>query len=232
MMIRLLKRRRRNGLNGQQISQISIQFNGIKSGQSSWSIRRSHQKVPANNGQHVADGQKKSWPGIPFNKLSIGVPKEKWANERRVALSPVVVGSLVKKGFTVHVEENAGLEAKFMNHEYEANGAKITDLKKAFQSNIVLKVRSPQLDEIPSFIPKSTLISFLYPAQNQQLIEHLAKKQLNVFAMDCIPRISRAQVFDALSSMANIAGSTQLIHLILEDIFIYIFFISRLQSSY
>ncbi|CAL1293735.1 unnamed protein product [Larinioides sclopetarius] len=142
--------------------------------------------------------------GIPYSKLTIGVPKESWKNERRVALSPAATATLIKKGFQVNVEKDAGIEAKFSNAEYEAVGAKISD--NAFLSDIVLKVRGPSAAEVGKFRNSSTLISFLYPGQNSDLVKSLQQKQLNAFAMDCIPRISRAQVFDALSSMANIAG--------------------------
>lgn len=144
--------------------------------------------------------------GIPYSKLRIGVPKEIFQNERRVSLTPAAAATLIKKGFTVNVQENAGLEAKFSNAEYESAGAKITNLKSTFESDIILKVRAPVESEIGQFREKSNLISFLYPAQNKQLVDQLAKLNMNVFAMDAIPRISRAQVFDALSSMANIAG--------------------------
>ncbi|XP_055623090.1 NAD(P) transhydrogenase, mitochondrial-like [Toxorhynchites rutilus septentrionalis] len=144
--------------------------------------------------------------GIPYEKLFIGVPKERWANERRVAVTPAVTATLVKKGFNVNVEAGCGLEAKFRDSEYSSAGANIVDRMQAFQSDIVLKVRQPMDDEINSLKHNSTLISFLYPSQNKELIEKLAQKKLNAFAMDAIPRISRAQVFDALSSMANISG--------------------------
>ncbi|KAF8768183.1 NAD(P) transhydrogenase like protein [Argiope bruennichi] len=142
--------------------------------------------------------------GIPYSKLTIGVPKESWKNERRVALSPAATATLIKKGFQVNIEKDAGVEAKFSNAEYEAVGAKISD--NAFLSDIVLKVRAPSTAEVGKFRNSSTLISFLYPGQNSDLVKSLQQQQMNVFAMDCIPRISRAQVFDALSSMANIAG--------------------------
>ncbi|KAL1435688.1 hypothetical protein MTO96_010475 [Rhipicephalus appendiculatus] len=144
--------------------------------------------------------------GIPYSKLSVGVPKELYQNENRVALSPTAAAVLVKKGFTVNVEEQAGVAAKFKNEAYEASGARITDCKATFQSDIVLKVRPPIDLDKGHLRDSSTLISFLYPAQNKSLVDELAKKQMTVFAMDAIPRISRAQVFDALSSMANIAG--------------------------
>ncbi|XP_045454864.1 NAD(P) transhydrogenase, mitochondrial-like [Melitaea cinxia] len=144
--------------------------------------------------------------GVPYTKLSVGVPKEIWQDERRVAIVPAVVSKLVKKGFSVNVEENAGSLANFPNKIYEEAGANITSLKDTFQSNIILKVRPLAENEVQHVPDKSTLISFLYPAQNQSLIQKLANKKVNAFAMDCIPRISRAQVFDALSSMANVAG--------------------------
>ena len=143
---------------------------------------------------------------IPLRNLTLGVPKEVWTNERRVALTPAAVATLTKKGFAVRVEANAGTDAKFLNSDYESVGAKIVDRKATFESDIILKVRQPIPEELPHFRNNSTLISFLFPAQNKSIIDELANRQMTVFAMDCIPRISRAQVFDALSSMANIAG--------------------------
>lgn len=145
-------------------------------------------------------------PGIPYNKLTVGVPREVFKNEKRIALSPAATAALTKKGFNVSIEENAGLEAKFMNEEYAASGAQLVSRDKAFGSDIVLKVRAPAGDELKLLQKRANLISFLYPAQNKALIDELAKKELTVFSMDSIPRVSRAQVFDALSSMANIAG--------------------------
>lgn len=121
-------------------------------------------------------------------------------------MSPQVTATLVKKGFTVNIEKGAGEEAKFRDSDFEAAGAKIVDGNKAWESDILLKVRQPLENEIPLLRENGTLISFLYPGQNKDLLNELAKKKMNAFAMDCIPRISRAQVFDALSSMANIAG--------------------------
>nr|CAH7751274.1 unnamed protein product [Callosobruchus chinensis] len=144
--------------------------------------------------------------GIPYNKLTVGVPKETWKNEKRVALVPAAVEALIKKGFTVNVEENAGLEAKIRNADFEKSGAKIVNTESAFNSDIVLKVKKPSMEEIDKFRNNTTLISFIYPAENKEMVDKLAQKKLNVFAMDCIPRITRAQVFDALSSMANISG--------------------------
>ena len=153
-----------------------------------------------------AQTEKPPPPGIPYNKLTIGVPKETFPNEKRVALSPAAVKLLTKEGFSVVIEDGAGSASKFSNAEYEASGAQIKPLLDVFGSDIVLKVRSPSSEEVGKLKKGSNLISFLYPAQNKELLDQLAAAQVTTFAMDCIPRISRAQVFDALSSMANIAG--------------------------
>ena len=145
-------------------------------------------------------------PGTPYNKLTIGVPKETFLNERRVAMTPAACKVLTKEGFNILVEDGAGKEAKFSNADYEVAGAKIGGKNDAFNSDIIFKVRAPSLEEIPLLRKGSNLVSFLYPAQNKDLIEKFAEKEITMFAMDQIPRISRAQVFDALSSMANIAG--------------------------
>lgn len=104
------------------------------------------------------------------------------------------------------IEKGAGSLASFGDEEYVKSGAEIVDRNTAYQSDIVLKIRAPEKSEVDLFKNGNTLVSFIYPAQNKELVDALAKKQLTVFAMDAVPRISRAQVFDALSSMANIAG--------------------------
>merc|ERR1712223_11929 len=154
----------------------------------------------------VQDAAASETVGIPYNKLHIGVPKETFLNEKRVAITPTVVSTLTKKGFNINIEENAGVESQFRNIDYEAAGAKIVDSNAAYGSDIVLKVRQPSLSEASLFKDGVTLYSFLYPGQNKELIDALAKKNLTAFGMDCVPRISRAQVFDALSSMSNISG--------------------------
>ncbi|CAG2062641.1 unnamed protein product, partial [Timema podura] len=153
----------------------------------------------------VRDKQQQPTPrGIPYTKLTVGVPREVWQNERRVALSPAAAATLVKKGFNVQVENGAGALASFRDDDYAAVGARVTG--NAYDSDIVLKVRQPLEQEVTKFRELSTLISFLYPAQNKLIIDQLVPKSMTLFGMDCIPRISRAQVFDALSSMANVAG--------------------------
>jgi NAD(P) transhydrogenase len=157
--------------------------------------------------------KKEDAPGKPYNEITIGVPKEIYVNEKRVALTPANVALLKKKGFkAIYVEKGAGVGAKFADSEYEAAGAKLVDTTEVYQSDIVLKVRPPQQNptagshEASLLKENSTLISFLYPAQNRAIVDALAKRKATAFGMDAVPRISRAQVFDALSSMANIAG--------------------------
>ncbi|KAG8234668.1 hypothetical protein J437_LFUL006557 [Ladona fulva] len=166
---------------------------------------RKHQKVAEAGGKPLK-APEPPVKGTPYQRLAIGVPKEIWQNERRVALTPAVVTILSKKGFTVKVEDGAGTAAQFRNDDYTQAGAKVVDKKAVFDSDIILKVRQPLLPEINNFRQGSTLISFVYPAQNKEVVDKLAERKLNLLAMDCIPRISRAQVFDALSSMANIGG--------------------------
>ncbi|KAJ9143691.1 hypothetical protein NKR23_g6281 [Pleurostoma richardsiae] len=147
-------------------------------------------------------------PTTPYAKLTVGVPKETYSNERRVALTPQNVALLLKKGFSrVVVEHGAGAEAEFLDEAYQRAGATLVDAASVWQqSDIVLKVRGPSLAEADLMREGQTIVSFLQPAQNKALIEKIAERKATAFAMDLIPRISRAQVFDALSSMANIAG--------------------------
>lgn len=144
--------------------------------------------------------------GVLYKDLVVGVPKETVLNERRVALSPAGVQALVKQGFKVQVESGAGEEAKFSDQQYKDAGATITDVKGALGSDLVLKVRAPSLSEADFLKPKSTLVSFIYPAQNPDLMKKLSERQSTVLAMDQVPRVTIAQGYDALSSMANIAG--------------------------
>uniref|UniRef100_A0A8L0DTY0 proton-translocating NAD(P)(+) transhydrogenase n=1 Tax=Oncorhynchus mykiss TaxID=8022 RepID=A0A8L0DTY0_ONCMY len=150
--------------------------------------------------------------GRLYKDLVVGVPKEIFKNERRVAVSPAGVELLVKQGFNVQVESGAGDHAKFSDQMYINAGASITDTNGAFGSDLVLKVRAPVLNEATGkheselLKPKSTLVSFIYPAQNPDLMEMLAQSQTTVLAMDQVPRVTIAQGYDALSSMANIAG--------------------------
>ncbi|KAI3551040.1 NAD(P) transhydrogenase beta subunit [Colletotrichum abscissum] len=146
---------------------------------------------------------------VPYAQLTVGVPKEIYLNERRVALTPQNVALLLKKGFgKVLVERGAGASADFPDEAYDRAGATLVDHPQQVWSgaDVVLKVRGPIPSEIDLMKAHQTVISFLQPAQNKPLVDKLAAQKATSFAMDLIPRISRAQVFDALSSMANIAG--------------------------
>ncbi|PMN64468.1 Re/Si-specific NAD(P)(+) transhydrogenase subunit alpha [Enterovibrio norvegicus] len=142
--------------------------------------------------------------------MQIGVPKEVLAHETRVAATPKTVEQLLNMGFDVVVESDAGLLASFDNTAFEQAGAKVVDAETVWQSDIIFKVNAPAQvegnDEFESLKEGTTLVSFIWPAQNEALMEKLAAKNINVLAMDAVPRISRAQALDALSSMANIAG--------------------------
>lgn len=138
--------------------------------------------------------------------MRIGIPKERLANEARVAATPKTVEQLLKLGFEVVLERDAGKSASFDDAAYETAGASIADGNDVWQADIILKVNAPQDDEIALMRAGSTLVSFIWPAQNAALLEKLAQRQVTVMAMDSVPRISRAQSMDALSSMANIAG--------------------------
>ncbi len=138
--------------------------------------------------------------------MRIGIPRERFANEARVAATPSTVTQLLKLGFSVCVEQNAGHLASFDDVAYEQAGAEIVSRESAFSADIVFKVNAPLSDEIPLLKEGAALVSFIWPAQNPELMEALKARNINVMAMDAVPRISRAQSLDALSSMANIAG--------------------------
>lgn len=140
--------------------------------------------------------------------MKIGVPKEREPGERRVATTPEVAAQLIKLGFEVAVESDAGANANFSNEAYAAAGCAIVASAEEIWSgsDIVLKVRGPSSEEVAKLNEGKTLISFFWPAQNKDLLEQAAATGATVMAMDSIPRISRAQKVDALSSMANIAG--------------------------
>nr|XP_060490053.1 NAD(P) transhydrogenase, mitochondrial [Panthera onca] len=151
-------------------------------------------------------------PGIPYKQLTVGIPKEIFQNEKRVALSPAGVQALVKQGFSVVVESGAGEASKFSDDHYRAAGAQIQGAKEVLASDLVVKVRAPMVNptlgvhEADLLKTSGTLISFIYPAQNPDLLNKLSKRKTTVLAMDQVPRVTIAQGYDALSSMANIAG--------------------------
>ncbi|MDH3713933.1 MAG: Re/Si-specific NAD(P)(+) transhydrogenase subunit alpha [Gammaproteobacteria bacterium] len=146
--------------------------------------------------------------------MKIGVPREIHPHERRVATTPQVAEQLQKLGFSVAVEAGAGEQASYSDAAYRDAGVQIVDDTRALweQSDIVLKVRAPEehqqlgVHEAQLLREGATLASFIWPAQNEALMSLLAERKATVLALDAVPRISRAQKLDALSSTANIAG--------------------------
>jgi len=140
--------------------------------------------------------------------MIIGIPKEVFPGERRVSIVPRGAEALRKMGFEILVESNSGEQADYSNAKYEEVGATVVQTAKEVwgKSDIVVKVREPNTVEASVMKSGGTLISFFWPAKNKELLELLNAKKVTALAMDCIPRITRAQKMDALSSMANIAG--------------------------
>ena len=135
--------------------------------------------------------------------MIIGIPRESQAGETRVAATPQTVGQILKLGYSVVVESGAGAASSFADAAYVEAGA---DIGTPWNADVVLKVNAPSDDEIALLRDGSTLVSLISPALKPELVEKLAARPITVLAMDAVPRISRAQSLDVLSSMANIAG--------------------------
>jgi len=140
--------------------------------------------------------------------MKVGAPKETAPGEARVALTPESAGRLKKLGYDCLVEKGAGLAASFTDEAYEKAGVEVVASAEALwrAADVIVKVREPSPEEIDTAPEGKTLISFVWPAANEELLEKMKAKNMSVLAMDMVPRISRAQKMDALSSMANIAG--------------------------
>ncbi|ACV37421.1 Re/Si-specific NAD(P)(+) transhydrogenase subunit alpha [Accumulibacter sp.] len=141
--------------------------------------------------------------------LTIGVPRETAAEEKRVATVPEVVEKLIKLGFAVLVESGAGDAANISDDAYQAAGAAIAEGATSLwsSSDIIFKVRAPSVAEVGLMREGSTLVSFIWPAQNPELLQQLAARKVTVLAIDSLPRtLSRAQKMDALTSQAGVAG--------------------------
>ena len=138
--------------------------------------------------------------------MKIGIPKESLAGETRVACTPATVAQLQKLGFDVVVENGAGLGASFDDAAYEEAGATVAAAAEVWKCPLIYKLNAPNGNECRRLKEGQTLVGFVYPNQNEELVKKLADKKVNVLAMDMVPRISRAQALDALSSMANISG--------------------------
>ena len=138
--------------------------------------------------------------------MIIGIPRESLPGETRVAATPQTVGQLIKLGYSVLVETGAGDASSFADQAYVDAGAEIGTTAAVWSADVVLKVNAPDDAEIASLKDGATLVSLIPPALNPELVEKLAARPITVLSMDSVPRISRAQSLDVLSSMANIAG--------------------------
>src|SRR5665811_2555535 len=144
----------------------------------------------------------------PKSPQRIGVPREVFPDEKRVATVPEAVEKLIKLGFTVAVESGAGDAANFSDEVYRAAGAEVITGAAALwaASDIVFKVRGPTTEEVGLLREGGTLVSFIWPAQNPELMQQLAAKKATVLAIRSLPRTrSRAQEMDALTSQAGVA---------------------------
>src|SRR4051812_35164510 len=154
-----------------------------------------------------ATGPSASLPGDERSALlRIGVPRETKARETRAAATPATVTKLVALGYDVVVETGAGQASSFPDDAYAAAGAAVGPADEAWQADVVLRVNAPSDQEIARLRDGATLISLLSPALDPDLVDALAARPITALAMDAVPRISRAQSLDVLSSMANIAG--------------------------
>jgi NAD(P) transhydrogenase subunit alpha len=138
--------------------------------------------------------------------MRIGVVAESRAGETRVAATPATVARLLKLGYEVSVESGAGARAAFSDEAFTEAGASVVGGDEAWSADVVLKVNAPTTAEIDRLNDRATLVSLIAPATSPELLEALSARPLTVLAMDAVPRISRAQSMDVLSSMANIAG--------------------------
>ncbi|RQJ75818.1 Re/Si-specific NAD(P)(+) transhydrogenase subunit alpha [Neisseria meningitidis] len=138
--------------------------------------------------------------------MKIVIPRESLSGETRVACTPATVALLGKLGFETVVESGAGLAASLDDAAYQTAGATVADKAAVWACPLIYKVNAPSEGELPLLNEGQTIVSFLWPRQNEALVEALRAKKVNALAMDMVPRISRAQALDALSSMANISG--------------------------
>ena len=143
--------------------------------------------------------------------MKIGILKETNKNEKRVSITPNLISKIKKLGHEVIIESGAGINANFTDHMYEDNGATIASTEETLNSDLIIKINKPTDEEIQILSGNQTLISFFSPATNTKALEKCQKEKINILSMDSVPRISRAQKMDALSSMANVAGSRAVI---------------------
>jgi NAD(P) transhydrogenase subunit alpha len=138
--------------------------------------------------------------------MIIGIPRESLPGETRVAATPQTVGQLIKLGYEVVVESGAGAASSFADDSYTEAGAGVASAEQVWSADVVFKVNAPDSAEIRALRDGATLVGLISPALKPELVEELSSRPITVLAMDAVPRISRAQSLDVLSSMANIAG--------------------------
>ena len=138
--------------------------------------------------------------------MKVGVPKEIVSNERRIALAPDIIKKITDTGVEVLVEKEAGKAASLLDSMYQEAGCKIDAATLFKDSDIILKIQKPEPAEIEMLTEGKIIIALLQPLVNHDLVKQLTQKKVTSFSMDAVPRISRAQRMDALSSMSSIAG--------------------------
>ncbi|OQW53732.1 MAG: NADP transhydrogenase subunit alpha [Proteobacteria bacterium SG_bin7] len=141
--------------------------------------------------------------------MQLGIPNENRdgsLNENRVSATPDVIKKIIKAGFSVVVEDGAGMHAGFFNEDYVKAGAKVGDVAEVFGADVVFKINPPTAQEAEFLREKCVLLSLIFSHENKNLVDFLKNKKITVFAMEKLPRTSRAQSMDVLSSQANIAG--------------------------
>ena len=141
-----------------------------------------------------------------IENMRIGIPKESQKDESRVAIAPETVKKLVKKGFQVVVEESAGMKAGFLDADYTSAGAQVGEHSQVWSSEVIFKVLRPSESELSVMKSGTLLMCMIDPFAEDQLLEKLAQKGISSVSMELVPRTSRAQSMDVLSSQANIAG--------------------------
>lgn len=140
--------------------------------------------------------------------MKLAVPRERNTKENRVSLTPDIVKALINNGFTCSVEKDAGVHSYFQDKDYEDAGASIVGSTQDLyaDADVILKINAPEPDEIAMIKEGAVLMSFMFAATNPDLVEACVKAKISTFSMDAIPRISKAQSMDALSSQSNLGG--------------------------
>ena len=139
-------------------------------------------------------------------RMTIGVPKEPFEYQMRVSVAPQNVERLLKLGYEVLVEHDAGIKADLYDQQYETQGARIVDAPEAWGADVVVCMNTPPAEQLAHIKRGALLITRVNPRANPELLDTFSQMGITVLALDCVPRISRAQSLDVLSSMMSIAG--------------------------